>query len=81
MDTNERKQWEGAHPLPGVHLELCPWCQQRADLYCIILFERDQVIESEPVCASCAAAAEHYIGMRKQGLTRKQALRDFGFRE
>ncbi len=73
--------WEGAYPVPDLHLEACPWCLQPQAKYFVLVFQAAGQLLSEPVCERCSAVATHYIEMRKAGLSRKMALNDFGWRE
>lgn len=82
----ELKSWEGAHLLPSVPLERCSWCRKHSEQCYVVLFENTAnnadptMIESEVVCKSCSRGAEHYISLRKSGVSRKMVLRDFGIR-
>ena len=75
-----RKPWEGVFAVPDLNLETCPWCRQQRRDYCVVVFERAGQTETEVICNTCAASGDHYIGMRKAGLSRRAALEDFGFR-
>ncbi len=81
MDENpDWKPWEGVHAVPGLKLDICPWCKRQRTDYFVVVYERAGEVEAEPVCNTCSAAGTHFIAMRKDGLSRKLALEDFGFR-
>ncbi len=75
------KPWEGIHAVPDLKLETCPWCRQERTDYFVVTYERCGQVEAEPVCDRCSAAVVHFITMRKEGLSRKLILEDFGFRD
>jgi hypothetical protein len=80
----QAERWEGVYPVPDLRLPCCPWCRKESDRYFIVVFESARGtagVQCEPVCERCSVPALHFIAMRKQGLSRKEALRDFGFRE
>jgi hypothetical protein len=81
MEENRNwKSWEGVYAVPDLKLEICPWCLRQRTDYFVVVYERDGKVESELVCNSCSKAGAHFIHMRKEGLSRKMALADFGFR-
>jgi hypothetical protein len=84
QDRTELQPWEGVYPLPNVRIPRCPWCRRESDVFLIVLFELPTTtggIQSSVACERCAQAGLEYIRSRKRGLTHKQTLRDFGFRE
>ena len=80
MPLQPAKVWEGTFPISGLRLDACPWCRRPSERYYVLAFERDGFAEFEVLCERCSVASEDFASMRRNGLSRKQALTDFGYR-
>ena len=77
--------WEGVYLLPDACPPECSWCCRAGEEYSVVLVQLDlpaypREVQAELVCSRCALGARAYIGLRKSGLSRREALRDCGFR-
>ena len=71
---------QATYAVPGLHLPACPWCRRSVERFRLFIYERGGMAEFEIVCEDCSEEAGHFACLRRQGVTRKLALADYGFR-
>ena len=71
---------EGVYAVANLRLSTCPWCRKPAEQCVLLAYERGEATEFKVMCERCSAAAAPFVQMRRDGLSRRQVLEDFGFR-